>query len=1167
MAERSIAIRIAIRDAEQAARILKSLGADGEAAWSRIAEGAPRASRALEEVGQAADRSARQISAKFQNAGFQVQDFFVQIQSGTPVLTATIQQGSQLASAFGPVGVALGLVGVVAGVAAGALFNMGGNAEDAAKEADNLAKANASVAEALRLTGNDADTLAAKFDRLNEAQKQFAVFGLEEEIRKRREGLKQLREEAENVTAGLEFSRVQISAASDPRFQGPEADRARRFADLNRQALAAREAFAGGGSLTEFVTTLNKLGDSDAGLKRIAQGLLETGQKAISAEQAIGELDARLAAYQKRATTEQKQTVSGKDPIDTARREAEKLAERTRRESDSAAKKALRDAKRLADEQEKLAESKREFVAGIEFEREAALALQAAQAKGEDAYQSEKRAIEANNVVRSKKLKITEEEYDSLVNQIEATKEITAETERRRRVEQEAEKDRQKEQDSFFERADKDIEKEDQELKRQAERQADIISDIFAQPFKDIASEVSNLTGDMIAQLAGVGTEGGKSFAQNFQEATQNLSKNLLGSIASAPINIAIGGLNAALGEAAKGDGGIGAQIGALGKWATANPLNAGIAGGAGGALVGTAYGQIAGKPNSYASAGGAVGGAAGAALGTYLMPGVGTYVGGALGSLAGSVFGGMFGGGDDNSGDNNMRQRFAPGRGVYYRESPQEGGEQNTQAVNQFMDQLMKAGKVFESAGLLINENFGPGIDLKVGSNSGITLDGKKYTSIEDALGAAIQQLGKRGYRAEGESVTEQVARNTKATTAEGLAADFAFAKEYPKLISRMGETGRAIDAIAEQFEALKDKAAELGLSVTKLDAVQDEQIHAIKEEARLRIAILTGEASEYRQALLNLSATFEKAKQDAKDLGISTEELNKARDRERSRLENEAETSIRKLTGDYGSLDEAMRNLNTTYEQAKRVANDLGISTEKLNAVRDAERERLRAGANADLRVLMGEWDPLAQQIIQLRDVFNAANENAKDLGYTEERLMAARKRATEELIENRRAEVREALQSQADQLRGFFSSILDPLRQAQSAFGGLQGIASPQASLSAGLTEFRELAARARNDDLGAIQALPGQGQQLLQLARQYGASGAPFADIMREVNAVYAEVEKLYRDRQMEALGSIGDAVIRTGADNIKTLTDGFTRLQRQLEAVEKAIRASSGRIAA
>jgi hypothetical protein len=66
------------------------------------------------QLGQRAKETAKDLSTKFgskvQQAGYQVQDFVVQVQGGTSALVAFGQQGSQLAGAFGPKGAVIGAV-------------------------------------------------------------------------------------------------------------------------------------------------------------------------------------------------------------------------------------------------------------------------------------------------------------------------------------------------------------------------------------------------------------------------------------------------------------------------------------------------------------------------------------------------------------------------------------------------------------------------------------------------------------------------------------------------------------------------------------------------------------------------------------------------------------------------------------------------------------------------------------------------------------------------------------------------------------------------------------------------------------------------------------------------------------------------------------------------
>ncbi|SAG28956.1 tail protein (tape measure) [Enterobacter hormaechei] len=76
--------------------------------------------------------------SSMQQAGYQVQDFIVQVQGGQSALVAFSQQGSQLAGAFGPSGAVIGAVIALGSIIAGTLItslNGGKNAMDALKDA------------------------------------------------------------------------------------------------------------------------------------------------------------------------------------------------------------------------------------------------------------------------------------------------------------------------------------------------------------------------------------------------------------------------------------------------------------------------------------------------------------------------------------------------------------------------------------------------------------------------------------------------------------------------------------------------------------------------------------------------------------------------------------------------------------------------------------------------------------------------------------------------------------------------------------------------------------------------------------------------------------------------------------------------------------------------
>lgn len=85
-----------------------------------------------------AARGNKNWKSSMQQAGYQVNDFIVQVQGGQSALVAFSQQGSQLAGAFGPGGAVIGAIIALGSIIAGTLItslNGGKNAMDALKDA------------------------------------------------------------------------------------------------------------------------------------------------------------------------------------------------------------------------------------------------------------------------------------------------------------------------------------------------------------------------------------------------------------------------------------------------------------------------------------------------------------------------------------------------------------------------------------------------------------------------------------------------------------------------------------------------------------------------------------------------------------------------------------------------------------------------------------------------------------------------------------------------------------------------------------------------------------------------------------------------------------------------------------------------------------------------
>ncbi|WP_312999623.1 phage tail protein [Leclercia sp.] len=111
-----------------------------------------------------ASKSAGGFKSQFQQAGYQIQDFIVQVQGGQSALVAFSQQGSQLAGAFGPggaiVGAFIALGSVLTGVLMSALGNTGNEMDKLSKAADALNKVVTINSQGVAALSNDYARLA-----------------------------------------------------------------------------------------------------------------------------------------------------------------------------------------------------------------------------------------------------------------------------------------------------------------------------------------------------------------------------------------------------------------------------------------------------------------------------------------------------------------------------------------------------------------------------------------------------------------------------------------------------------------------------------------------------------------------------------------------------------------------------------------------------------------------------------------------------------------------------------------------------------------------------------------------------------------------------------------------------------------------------------------------
>lgn len=141
----SLVARVKTDGAAQAAKDLDS-----------FASSAASADKASDNLGSTTQKAAPKVSGlgtKAQQAGYQIQDFVVQVQGGTSVFVAFGQQASQLAGVLGPGGAVLGAVIALGSAIGGTLYKSMGDAEVSTKD---LAEAQKSLQTVLERTASGA---------------------------------------------------------------------------------------------------------------------------------------------------------------------------------------------------------------------------------------------------------------------------------------------------------------------------------------------------------------------------------------------------------------------------------------------------------------------------------------------------------------------------------------------------------------------------------------------------------------------------------------------------------------------------------------------------------------------------------------------------------------------------------------------------------------------------------------------------------------------------------------------------------------------------------------------------------------------------------------------------------------------------------------------------
>lgn len=325
---RAITLTLSVRDADKVRQELERIGPAGEAAIRRLdaaaraAAGSGGSMPALATATQQAGSQLGNLRNVAGQAGYQIQDFVVQVQSGTSALTALSQQGSQFLGIFGPAGAAAGAILTI-----GLLVTQILRGGDATKQWTDALKAqqdafrNATDAAERWRTGLGAEAervvqLRDYYQQLSSERQQFELRAANRDQQTLAQRETALRSEIERTLGGLTGSfQTSLTAARDAANAYPRGSAERtaleefiandRDLARMREAIAALERFRSTGSLTtedlaNLTVTLRALAEGNDNVSqrlRAATGSMEQQAGPVrELEEAQRQLNERLTA-------------------------------------------------------------------------------------------------------------------------------------------------------------------------------------------------------------------------------------------------------------------------------------------------------------------------------------------------------------------------------------------------------------------------------------------------------------------------------------------------------------------------------------------------------------------------------------------------------------------------------------------------------------------------------------------------------------------------------------------------------------------------------------------------------------------------------------------------------------------------------------------------------
>ncbi|EPT7054626.1 phage tail protein [Cronobacter sakazakii] len=216
--EISVEVSSLLQGGRQASRTLTDLEASVNENINTFKKLDTQLSSTAKAVNEASNSSGK-FRSTFQQAGYQIQDFIVQVQGGQSALVAFSQQGSQLAGAFGPAGAVVGafiaLGSVLTGVLMTALGSTSNEMEKLEKAATDLNKIVVINSQGVAALSNDYARLAVTNAALATQLRDAAIAKYASEVEKARSAIGNIVDQQSSWLRSLNGGAASVKAAGN----------------------------------------------------------------------------------------------------------------------------------------------------------------------------------------------------------------------------------------------------------------------------------------------------------------------------------------------------------------------------------------------------------------------------------------------------------------------------------------------------------------------------------------------------------------------------------------------------------------------------------------------------------------------------------------------------------------------------------------------------------------------------------------------------------------------------------------------------------------------------------------------------------------------------------------------------------------------------------------